>query len=103
MRAREFTIDLAIDEYGNIEIKPIMSDNNNALSMPDAESSCPEEEESVMVPPLQQTIELQKASVGKHSDVIDDLVSDEDSHEKDSEVNDEIDDSFLSFWNDTLP
>lgn len=37
------------------------------------------EKNPVMIPPLQQDIELKKAALGKNSDVIDELVNDDDA------------------------
>lgn len=42
-------------------------------------------EQHAMVPPLQQQIELQKAALGKHSEVIDDLTACDSESESDTD------------------
>jgi hypothetical protein len=74
MRAREFVINVPIT------IK-INGDGDPELDMPGqgdgpVDPSIPKEK-PVMVPPLQQQIELQKADQGKLSPVIHDLTQDE--------------------------
>ena len=72
MRAREFTINVPIT------IK-INGDGAPEIDMPGQDDNDPSELElnPVMVPPLQQDIELKKAAVGKKSPVIDELTQDE--------------------------
>jgi len=72
MRAREFTINVPIT------IK-INGDSAPEIDMPGRDDNDPSELElnPVMVPPLQQDIELKKAAVGKKSPVIDELTQDE--------------------------
>ena len=73
MRAREFTINIPI----NIKIN---GDGEPEVDLDDKDGpvdpSVPKEE-PVMVPPLQQQIELQKAQTGKRSPIIKDLTRDE--------------------------
>jgi hypothetical protein len=64
MRAKEFIINVPIS------IK-INGDGDPEIDMPQHDS---EDEDSVFVPPLQQDLELKKASVGKKSSVIDQLI-----------------------------
>jgi hypothetical protein len=76
MRAREFTINVPI----NIKIN---GDGDPEIDMPgksNDDSRDPQEldDEPIMVPPLQQDIELRKAEQGKSSPVIDNLTQDED-------------------------
>jgi hypothetical protein len=73
MRAREFTINVPI----NIKIN---GDGDPEIDMPNADApKDPKEldDNPVMVPPLQQDIELKKADQGKNSPVIQDLTQDE--------------------------
>jgi hypothetical protein len=75
MRAREFVINVPIT------IK-INGDGDPELDMGQGNSNAPVDpsipkEEPVMVPPLQQQIELQKAGQGKNSPIIQDLTQDE--------------------------
>jgi hypothetical protein len=72
MRAREFTINIPINIRINGDGQPEIDMGNNAPIDP----SKPKED-PVMVPPLQQQIELQKAEVGKNSPIIHDLTQDE--------------------------
>lgn len=72
MRAKEFTINVPIS------IK-INGDGDPEVDMPSSDAK-PEDEldlEPVMVPPLQQDLELRKAEVGKTSPVIQKLTRDE--------------------------
>jgi hypothetical protein len=73
MRAREFVINvpitIKINGDGDPEID--MSGANDAKDPQDLDPN------PVMVPPLQQDIELKKAQVGKTSPVINDLTQDE--------------------------
>ena len=64
MRAQEIIRDL-IDKLESIEAKLGGSVDGS------------DEEQGVFVPPIQQSIELKKAAVGKDSPVIDQLTSDE--------------------------
>lgn len=78
MRAREFTINVPIT------IK-INGDGDPEIDMPNADSpKDPQELEDnpVMIPPLQQDIELKKAEQGKSSPVIQNLTQDEDEPEE---------------------
>lgn len=78
MRAREFTINVPIT------IK-INGDGDPEIDMPGAdEPKDPSEldDNPVMVPPLQQDVELKKAEAGKVSPVINDLTQDEAEPEK---------------------
>lgn len=78
MKAREFTINVPI----NIKI------NGDGDPEIDVAGEKPEEEQQpgqdcldpnpVMVPPLQQSIELKKAALGKEGDVIDKITTDQD-------------------------
>ena len=73
MRAREFTINVPIT------IK-INGDGDPEIDMPGADEPKDPSEldpDPVMVPPLQQDVELKKAEAGKVSPVINDLTQDE--------------------------
>ena len=73
MRAREFTINVPI----NIRIN---GDGDPEVDMPgNKEPKDPKEldDNPIMVPPLQQDVELKKAQAGKDSPVIQDLTQDE--------------------------
>jgi hypothetical protein len=74
MRAREFTINvpitIKINGDGDPEID--MSNSNDSTDPQELDDN------PIMVPPLQQDIELKKAEQGKTSPVIDDLTQDED-------------------------
>ena len=72
MRAREFTINIPIT------IK-INGDGDPEVDMADNEPVDPSipKPKPIMVPPLQQQIELQKSGQGKLSPVIHDLTQDE--------------------------
>ena len=74
MRAREFTINIPISIKINSDGEPEidMGQGNDGPADP----SIPKED-PVMVPPLQQQIEQQKASQGKISPIIHDLTQDE--------------------------
>ena len=74
MRAREFTINIPINIRINGDGEPEI-DMGNDKDAP-IDPSVPKED-PVMVPPLQQQIELQKADVGKNSPIIHDLTQDE--------------------------
>jgi len=76
MRAREFVINVPIT------IK-INGDGDPEIDMSNGDSDEPKDPQKldlnpVMVPPLQQDIELKKADQGKMSPVIQDLTQDED-------------------------
>lgn len=74
MRAREFTINVPI----NIKIN---GDGDPEIDMPgqnDSKDPSELDDDPVMVPPLQQDMELKKAQAGKVSPVIQDLTQDED-------------------------
>jgi hypothetical protein len=73
MRAREFTINVPIT------IK-INGDGDPEIDMPGADDPKDPSEldpDPVMVPPLQQDVELKKAEAGKVSPVINNLTQDE--------------------------
>lgn len=101
MRAREFVINvpitIKINGDGDPEIDTSQDDLRNAAmaklpaKVNDEEPKDPQELDPnpVMVPPLQQQIEINKASVGKTSPVIDDLTQDEEDTE-DMEDTDDI-------------
>jgi hypothetical protein len=75
MRAREFVVNVSVPI--NIKIngdgEPEIDMGNNDGPVDPSELK----QDPVMVPPLQQQIELQKAEVGKNSPVIHDLTQDE--------------------------
>lgn len=72
MRAREFTINIPINIKINGDGDPEVSTGDSS----DPQSSDDLQQNPVMVPPLQQGIELAKASMGKDSPVIDKLTQD---------------------------
>lgn len=81
MRAREFVINVPIT------IK-INGDGDPQIDMKRVNDEAPKDPKEldpnpVMVPPLQQAIELEKADAGKNSPVIDDLTQDEIDPEED--------------------
>lgn len=82
MRAREFTI--------NVPIKIVI--NGDGDPEIEAGDQAPDDEElqqnPVMVPPLQQELELRKAELGKETPVIDKITAD---HDQGEEPQDEID------------
>lgn len=82
MRAREFTI--------NVPIKiTINGDNDPEIEAGDQEADDAElQQNPVMVPPLQQELELRKAELGKETPVIDKITAD---HDQGEEPQDEID------------
>ena len=67
MRAKEFIFNVSVP----ISIKL------NGDGEPEIDTSEPDEDGQVFVPPLQQDIELKKAAVGKISPVIKSLTDDE--------------------------
>lgn len=76
MRAREFVINVPIT------IK-INGDGDPEIDMPgtdDAKDPSELDDNPVMVPPLQQELELKKAEQGKISPIIQDLTQDEKEH-----------------------
>ena len=74
MRAREFTINIPINIKINGDGQPEIDMGQGSDSPADPSEL---KQDPVMVPTLQQQIELQKASVGKQSPVIADLTQDE--------------------------
>lgn len=72
MRAREFTINIPINIRINGDGEPEIDMGQDSPIDPSVPKQDP-----VMVPPLQQQIELQKADVGKISPIIKDLTQDE--------------------------
>lgn len=72
MRAREFTINIPINIRINGDGEPEIDMGQDSPIDPSVPKQNP-----VMVPPLQQQIELQKADVGKISPIIKDLTQDE--------------------------
>ena len=87
MKAREFTINVPI----NIKI------NGDGDPEIDVAGENPEEEQPgqdvmdpnpVMVPPLQQNIELKKAALGKEGDVVDKITQDQDQSDPLEDVDD---------------
>ena len=87
MKAREFTINVPI----NIKI------NGDGDPEIDVAGENPEEEQPgkdvmdpnpVMVPPLQQNIELKKAALGKEGDVVDKITQDADQSDPLEDVDD---------------
>ena len=85
MKAREFTINVPI----NIKIN---GDGDPEIDMPNANDPQPGQEEldpnPVMVPPLQQNIELKKAALGKEGDVVDKITQDRDQSDPLEDVDD---------------
>lgn len=73
MRAREFTINIPINIRINGDGEPEIDMGQDDAPI---DPSVPKQD-AVMVPPLQQQIELQKADVGKISPIIKDLTQDE--------------------------
>lgn len=82
MRAREFTI--------NVPIKIVINgDGDPEIEAGDQEADDAElQQNPVMVPPLQQELELRKAELGKETPVIDKITAD---HDQGEEPQDEID------------
>jgi len=70
MRAREFTINIPITIHLNDDGEPEISTGQEPVSSADLDQN------PVMVPPLQQGIELAKATLGKNSPVIDKITAD---------------------------
>jgi hypothetical protein len=71
MRAKEFTINVPITITINGDDDPVVNAANT-------DTGSELQQNPVMVPPLQQTIELNKAEHGKESPVIDKLIQDQD-------------------------
>ena len=87
MKAREFTINVPI----NIKI------NGDGDPEVDVAGENPEEQQPgqdvldpnpIMVPPLQQNIELKKAALGKEGDVVDKITQDRDQSDPLEDVDD---------------
>ncbi len=82
MRAREFVINIPINIKlngdGTVDVDTDKLD-------PDAKDPSELDPDPVMVPPLQQHIELNKAQAGKTSPVIQDLTQDEKDPEDDDQ------------------
>lgn len=74
MRAKEFVVNITVPVTITMN-----SDGSVEVQQPDDDAVDPSQvvEPRVMVPPLQQAIELTKASIGKTSPVIQDLTQDE--------------------------
>jgi hypothetical protein len=70
MRAKEFTINIPIHITLNGDGEPEISTGQETTPVDQLDQN------PVMVPPLQQGIELAKASLGKNSPVIDKITSD---------------------------
>ena len=85
MRAKEFTINIPINIKINGDGEPEISTNQGA---DDSEL----DQNPVMVPPLQQHLELAKAEQGKNSPVIDKITADDSIG---AEKDDDSDDSLL--------
>ena len=88
MKAREFTINVPI----NIKIN---GDGDPEVDMPSADAETEQEPGAdildpnpVMVPPLQQNIELKKAALGKEGDVVDKITQDRDQSDPLEDVDD---------------
>lgn len=82
MRAREFVINVPIT------IK-INGDGDPEIDMPgadDARDPTELKDNPVMVPPLQQDIEMKKAEMGKDSPIIKDLTQDEEEPNPDNPI-----------------
>lgn len=75
MRAKEFVINIPltinINSEGELSVDQETTTNDDTPT--DAENS-------VMVPPLQQDLEIKKANAGKESQIISDLIKSEDEH-----------------------
>ena len=76
MRAKEFVINVPIT------IK-INGDGDPEIDMAPASGEPPESQDVAFIPPLQQKIEMMKADAGKESDLIDQIISDDDDTEAD--------------------
>lgn len=85
MRAREFTINVPITIKINGDGDPEVDMDATKDQPKDPSELDPENPNPVMVPPLQQQIELNKADVGKTSPVIDELTQDDAEPEEDDE------------------
>lgn len=92
MRAREFTINIPINVKINDDneidvstkdddnVKPLIAAPKNLKSSKVVNKDKPTDEPAAnFVPPLQQKIEIMKHAAGKESDVIDQLIADEDT------------------------
>lgn len=108
MRAKEFTINVPINIKLGDDDEPEISTPSTTNVVRDVpiirhqdHSDSAEDDElgDVMVPPLQQQIELQKAALGKQSEVIDDLVDDDEVDQEEEEIEDPALLDLTSFWN----
>ena len=81
MRAREFTINVPIT------IK-INGDNEPEVEAGQTSDGTDIQQNPVMVPPLQQELELHKAELGKNTPVIDKLIADQDIGQEPEDNND---------------
>lgn len=82
MRAKEFTINIPINIKINGDGEPEISTSS------DEKSGEEKHQNPVMVPPLQQELELAKAEQGKESPVIDKLTADDNIGAEPSEDDD---------------
>lgn len=109
VRAREFTIDVPINiRLGDDDDPEVMTPDTTNLvrdvavvkcKEPAPDSSHDEEMTGTMVPPLQQQIELQKAALGKESEVIDDLTDQDDIDQQEDDIDSQQFVDLSSFWN----
>ena len=83
MRAKEFTINIPINIKINGDGEPEVSAGQDHEE-PELQSN------PIMVPPLQQHLELAKAAQGKESPVIDKLTSDDTIGSEDDDLLDKI-------------
>ena len=78
MKAREFIINIPISVQYDPEGQPVIGMRSQDSRQSQKPSGSPELNlNAVMVPPLQQDIELKKAGLGKGSPVIDKLIQDQ--------------------------
>jgi hypothetical protein len=82
MRAREFTINVPI----TIKINGDSDPEIDMRGTDDAKDPSELSDNPVMIPPLQQDIELKKSEQGKNSPVIKTLTQDETEHDPDNPV-----------------
>ena len=88
MKAREFTINVPINIKINGDGDPEM---DVAGEQPEQEVHPGQDEldpNPVMVPPLQQSIEMKKAALGKEGDVIDKITTDQDQSDPLEDIDD---------------
>ncbi len=92
MKAQDFITERDIKVSIPINITIPQDGGNPKISVADKENSPgDDEEQKVMVSPLQQEVELAKAAQGKESSVIDDLTDDDEQVESDvTEQSDEL-------------